>query len=63
MAARDRPDLVWIDEATHVIRRIHFVEENGSERTITLSNEVFDVAPPEGWFSFTPPSGAVIIRM
>lgn len=62
-AARDRPDVVWIDEETNVVRQIHFTEENGSERTITLSNVAFDVDPPEGWFSFTPPSGAVVIDM
>lgn len=62
-AARDRPDVVWVDEATHIVRRIHFTEENGSERTITLSNVEFDVTPPDGWFTFTPPSGAVVIEM
>jgi len=62
-SARDRPDVVWIDPATSVIRQLHFREENGSERTITLSNVVFDVAPPQGWFSFTPPSGAIVIQM
>lgn len=62
-SARDRPDVVWIDPATSVIRQLHFREENGSERTITLSNVVFDVPPPQGWFSFTPPSGAIVIHM
>jgi outer membrane lipoprotein-sorting protein len=62
-SARDRPDVVWIDPATSIIRQLHFREENGSERTITLSNVVFDTPAPEGWFSFTPPSGAVIIQM
>ena len=61
--ARDRPDVVWIDAATPVIRRIHFREENGSERTITLSDVVFDAPPPGGWFSFTPPPGALVIDM
>jgi outer membrane lipoprotein-sorting protein len=62
-SARDRPDVVWIDPTTSVIRQLHFREENGSERTITLSDVVFDVPPPEGWFSFTPPSGAIVIQM
>jgi len=61
--ARDRPDVVWIDAASAVILRIHFREENGSERTITLSDAAFDAAPPEGWFTFTPPSGAVVIPL
>ncbi len=61
--SRERPDIVWIDEATHVVRRIHFTEENGSERTITLSDIEFDTPPPTGWFSFTPPSGAIVIDM
>jgi outer membrane lipoprotein-sorting protein len=60
---RDRPDLVWIDAETDVVRQLHFTEENGSERTITLSDIQFDVRPPDGWFSFTPPSGAVVIEM
>ena len=62
-AARDRPDMVWIDVDRPVVRQIHFREENGSERTITLSDVAFDVQPPAGWFSFTPPSGAVVIEM
>ena len=62
-ATRDRPDVVWIDPTTSVIRQLHFSEENGSERTITLSDVVFDTTPPPGWFSFTPPSGAVIIQL
>jgi len=62
-STRDRPDVVWIDPATSVIRQLHFREENGSERTITLSNVVFDTPPPQGWFSFTPPPGAIIIQM
>lgn len=62
-SARDRPDVVWIDPATSVIRQLHFREENGSERTITLSDVVFDTPPPQGWFTFTPPSGAIIIQM
>jgi outer membrane lipoprotein-sorting protein len=63
VTARGRPDLIWVDAASSVIRRIHFREENGSERTITLSDIVFDTTPPEGWFVFTPPSGAVVIPM
>jgi outer membrane lipoprotein-sorting protein len=61
--ARDRPDVVWIDRETNVVLQIHFTEDNGSERTITLSNVVFDVPPPQGWFAFTPPPGAVVIDM
>jgi len=61
--ARERPDVVWIDRETNVVLQVHFTEENGSERTITLSNVVFDTAPPEGWFTFTPPRGAVVIEM
>ena len=61
--ARERPDVVWIDRETDVVLQVHFTEENGSERTITLSNVVFDTPPPQGWFTFTPPRGAVIIEM
>lgn len=60
---RDRPDAVWIDPGSHVVVQIHFTEENGSERTITLSDIVFDADPPAGWFTFTPPPGAIVIDM
>ena len=63
VAARDRPDVVWIDVASPVIRQIHFREKNGSERTVTLSDIDFDRSPPEGWFVFTPPAGAVEIPL
>ena len=35
-------------------------EENGNRRTITLSNIQFDVAPPAGFFVFTPPRGVTV---
>jgi outer membrane lipoprotein-sorting protein len=63
VATRDRPDVVWVDVETPVIRQVHFTEENGSERTITLDDVAFDVPPPAGWFRFTPPPGAVVIPL
>jgi outer membrane lipoprotein-sorting protein len=54
--------VVWIDTGTPVLRRLRLEEENGSVRTITLTEVGFDADPGEGWFSFTPPPGAVVIE-
>lgn len=52
---------LWIDHGTPVLRRIRFQEENGTVRTITLSNIDFASDPDGAWFTFTPPPGAHII--
>jgi outer membrane lipoprotein-sorting protein len=53
--------VVWIDVGDHLLRRVKLEEENESVRTVTLSDVTFDPRIPEGWFTFTPPSGAQII--
>ena len=56
-----RAVVVWIDLGEPVLRRVRIEEENGSVKTITLSNVDFDATPSEGWFTFTPPEGALVI--
>lgn len=53
---------LWIDTGVPVLRRMRFEEENGSVRTVTLANVVFGADAGEGWFSFTPPDGAVVMQ-
>lgn len=56
-----RSAVVWIDQGAPVLRRLRLEEENGNIRTVTLSDVGFDEAPGEGWFSFTPPAGALVM--
>lgn len=56
-----RAAVLWLDDEVPVLRQIRLEEENGNVRTITLSNVAFEARPPEGFFSFTPPQGAVVI--
>lgn len=54
---------VWIDSQHHLIRRLRIHDDNGSIRTLTLTEfgETADI--PEDRFTFEPPSGSqVIIR-
>jgi len=53
--------VVWIDEGDHLLRRVKLEEENESVRTVTLSGVTLDPRIPDGWFTFTPPSGVQII--
>jgi outer membrane lipoprotein-sorting protein len=56
-----RAAVVWIDDGSPVLRRLRLEEENGNVRTVTLSGVGFGEAPGEGWFSFTPPPGALVM--
>lgn len=56
-----RSAVLWIEQSTSLLRVIRLEEENGNERTINLRNIEFDVAPPAGWFTFTPPPGVLVI--
>ena len=56
-----RAAVLWIEQGTSLLRVIRIEEENGNERTINLRNIEFDVAPPAGWFTFTPPPGTLVI--
>jgi len=60
---RDRRDIEdrMRAEAVEILRRIRIEEENGTVRTITLSNIDFESDPAGAWFTFTPPEGALII--
>ncbi|MEX2467599.1 MAG: outer membrane lipoprotein carrier protein LolA [Gemmatimonadota bacterium] len=53
--------VLWIDRGTPALRQIRVEEENGTVRTITLSNIDFASDPDGAWFRFTPPEGALII--
>jgi outer membrane lipoprotein-sorting protein len=56
-----RSAVVWIDDGDPVLRQLRLEEENGSVRTITLSEVGFDVDPGSDWFIFTPPEGALVM--
>ena len=59
--ATDRATFVWIDRGEPVLRQVRTEEENGNVRTITLSNVEFDAMPGDGWFTFTPREGALVV--
>lgn len=56
-----RAAVLWIEQGTSLLRAIRIEEENGNERTINLRNIAFDVTPPAGWFTFTPPPGTLVV--
>ena len=56
-----RSAILWIEQEAPVLRQIRTTEENGNERTITLSGIAFDAVAPAGWFDFTPPPGVLVI--
>ncbi len=56
-----RAAVLWIEQATSVLRVIRLEEENGNERTINLRDVAYDATPPAGFFEFTPPPGALEI--
>lgn len=58
--ARYRDALVWIGE-DRFLRQVEVREENGSIRTVTLTDFEVDGAVPEGTFSFTPPPGTRVV--
>jgi outer membrane lipoprotein carrier protein len=53
---------IWLDTQRSLILQARMAMDNGSIRTVTLSN--IQVNPPRDpqRFSFTPPEGAVVIR-
>jgi len=53
---------LWLDVQASLIRQIRIAMENGSVRTVTLSDIRLDPPPEPGRFSFTPPPGAQVIR-
>lgn len=61
MPATYRAAVVWIDQGNPVLRQMRLEEENGSVRTVTLTNVGFGAEPGDGWFTFTPPAGALVL--
>ena len=59
--ARYREAIVWIDTGDRTVSRIEIHDENGSVRTVHLSNIRFEPTIPEGTFVFTPPAGTQVI--
>lgn len=57
-----RAATVWIDQGTPVLRRLRLEEANDNVRTVTLDNVGFGEDPGSGWFSFTPPDGALVVE-
>lgn len=55
-----RAAVLWLEEEASLLRQIRVEEENGNRRTITLSDIQFDVTPPAGFFTFTPPAGVTV---
>jgi chaperone LolA len=58
-----RAAVLWLEEGTSLLRQIRLEEENGNRRTITLSGIQFDVAPPAGFFLFSPPAGVTTMDL
>ena len=52
---------IWIDRGAPVLRRIQMEEANGNVRTITMENVGFDADPGSDYFTFAPPSGALVM--
>ncbi len=53
---------LWIEVGTPVLRRIRIEEENGTVRTVSLSDVRLEPEDLEDdWFSFSPPPGAQVI--
>lgn len=53
---------LWLDARVSLILQARIAMENGSVRTVTLSDISLDPAPDPGRFSFTPPPGVQVIR-
>ena len=53
---------IWLDPTRSLIVRARIVMENGSVRTVTLSDIVLDPPADPARFQFTPPAGAQVIR-
>ncbi len=58
-----RQATVWIDPAASVVRRIRIVENNGTVRTIGLSDIRLNPALADDFFKYTPPPGTDVITM
>lgn len=57
-----RSAILWIEQGTSILRVIRLVEENGNERTVNLRNVEFGAQPPNGFFTYTPGPGVLVVR-
>ncbi|MFC1575975.1 outer membrane lipoprotein carrier protein LolA [Gemmatimonadota bacterium] len=53
---------IWLDAQRSLILRARIAMENGSVRTVTLSEITLNPPPDSARFAFTPPAGAQVIR-
>lgn len=53
---------IWLDSERSLIVKARITMENGSVRTVTLSDIQLDPPPDPDRFRFTPPAGAQVIR-
>lgn len=53
---------IWLDSERSLILQARIGMENGSVRTVTLSEIQLDPTPDPSRFQFTPPAGAQVIR-
>lgn len=52
---------VWVDAQDHLIRRFEMVEQNGTRRTVELSNVQVGVPLADSLFRWTPPKGVEVV--
>ena len=60
-AAAFRKATVWVATESRLLVRVQIHDENGSVRTLTLSDVRLDPVLSEDYFTFTPPPGARVI--
>jgi len=53
---------IWLDSQRSLILQARIEMENGSVRTVTLSDIQLNLSPDPDRFRFSPPSGAQVIR-
>ncbi len=60
-SAAFRSATVWVAAETRLLVRVRIHDENGSVRTLTLSDVRLNPELPEDYFTFHPPPGARIV--
>jgi len=56
-----RDAILWIDVRSSLVRRVQIREENGSVRTVSLTNIDMGASPSADTFRFVPPQGTQIL--
>lgn len=51
---------VWVDANDYLVRKFEIHEENGTIRTVTLSNVQAGIDLPDDFFHFSPPPGVEV---